>query len=78
MTNPSHSAVGSEKMRFCPQKLLRKHQKHVLKQFLEPDLAEPPDSGNRAVLNGVGSGLAAELSRTLRHCWNRHDRCSFI
>jgi hypothetical protein len=47
MTNPSHSAAGSEKMRFCSQKLLRKHQKYVLKQCLEPDLAEPANSGNR-------------------------------
>jgi hypothetical protein len=71
MTNPSHSAAGSEKMRFCSQKLLRKHQKYVLKQCLEPDLAEPANSGNQvrfACRNGVGSGPAAEFSRTLRHC----------
>jgi hypothetical protein len=67
MTNPSYSAVGSEKMRFCTQKLLRKHQKHVLKQFFEPDLTEPTDSGNRVRFGVLERGRQRTGSGTQPH-----------
>ena len=57
------SAVDSGKLRFRPRKLPRRCRKSHCNQPLEPILAAPADSGNRAPFSTVGSGPAVELSR---------------
>ena len=57
------SAVDSGKLRFRPRKLPRRYRKSHCNQPLEPILAAPADSGNRAPFSTVGSGPAVELSR---------------
>jgi hypothetical protein len=62
------SAVDSGKLRFRPRKLSRRYRKSHCNQPLEPILAVPADSGNRAPFSTVGSGPAVELSRMPRPC----------
>jgi hypothetical protein len=56
------SAADSGKLRFRPRKLPRRCRKSHCNQPLEPILAVPADSGNRAPFSTVGSGPAVELS----------------
>src|SRR6516162_3545540 len=67
------SAVDSGKTCFRPQKSSPRRRRLICNQWVEPILATPAGSRNRARFAPLGSGPAVEFNAMFRTCQIRHN-----